>query len=365
MNKRLNEIQFARAFAMFAVLFVHFSSTGLGTVLPESGTFYVYSTFNTLGKIGVPVFFFLSGLVLFYSYNKRPFTKDTIISFYKKRLKYIIVPYIFISILYFACKVYLYYDFTSLSVMLQRFFDELLHGKAYTHLYFLFVLIQFYLVFPLLLYVFKKVKVHVLTVLVISLLLQFAWFYVNKNYVQVEARGSIFLSYLSFFLFGAAVGVNYLKLDEWWSANKKKCGFFAVVLFSIAAGSLIFVDISIRIGTIAEWLPSTPYRSYIFDGLWVLLGLAGCMMTLWLGKMVIALHNEPLSRFLNRLASLSFGIYLLHPFFLIFFRDALPANTPLVFHSWQLFTAIAITAICWVLTHYISKMKYGWLLIGK
>lgn len=365
MNKRLEEIQFARAFAMFTVLFVHFSSTGLTAMPVTSEMFYVYSTFNTIGKLGVPVFFFLSGLVLFYSYNKRPFTKETMMSFYKKRMKFIIIPYVMISIFYFVAKTVIYNNYASLNEMLQQFFNQLLMGKAYTHLYFLFVLIQFYLVFPFILYVFKKVKVRVFPVLIISIIIQFAWFYINKNYIQVEARGSIFLSYISFFLFGAAVGVNYLQLDQWWDENKKKFSIAIVTLFMIALVPLMFVDMSIRAGTIAEWLPSSPYRSYIFDWLWVFLGVTGGVMTLWMGKMVIRLNSNHLSNFLNQLANLSFGIYLIHPFFLIFFRAWLPGTSPLVFHGWQLFTAIAITAICWILTSVINKNKYGWIIIGK
>ncbi|MEG0473099.1 MAG: acyltransferase [Solibacillus sp.] len=365
MNKRLEEIQFARAFAMFAVLFVHFSSTGLVAMPVTSEMFYVYSTFNTIGKLGVPVFFFLSGLVLFYSYNKRPFTKETMISFYKKRMKFIIIPYVMISIFYFAGKVVVYNNYSSVYEMVQAFVSQLMVGKVYTHLYFLFVLIQFYLIFPFILYVFKEVRVRVIPVLIISLIIQFTWFYVNKNFIQVEARGSIFLSYFSFFLFGAAVGVNYLQLDKWWDENKKKFAVITVSLFAIALVPLLLVDMSIRAGTIAEWLPSSPYRSYIFDWLWVFFGLTGGIMTLWLGKMVIRLNYSHLSSFLNQLANLSFGIYLIHPFFLIFFRAGLPGTTPLLFHGWQLFTAIAITAICWVITSVLSKNKYGWIIIGK
>lgn len=39
MNKQLDEVQYARAFAMFAVLFVHFSSTGLRGLLLNQARF--------------------------------------------------------------------------------------------------------------------------------------------------------------------------------------------------------------------------------------------------------------------------------------------------------------------------------------
>lgn len=364
MNRKLEEVQFARAFAMFAVLFVHFSSTGLGALDVGSGMFYIYSSFNTVGKLGVPVFFFLSGLVLLYSYRNKEFSFETMKAFYKKRLKYIIIPYISISLLYFTGKWMFFYDYTAVEAV-RTFVVQLFTGKVYMHLYFMFVLIQFYLVFPLILYVFKKFNLKVLPVLIGSLIIQFAWYYLNKHYFVVTSRGSFFISYLSFFVTGAAVGFHYLRLDEYWNRSKRRVTFFIVAAFSISAVTLIVGDISIKMNTLNNWLPPSDYRTLILDGFYTALGLTGGLMCIWLGKVVLSLNNFKLSHFLNRLAALSFGIYLFHPLFLIFTRMLLQGGTPIVFHSWQLITAVVVTALSWMLTRLVSRNKYGWLLIGK
>ena len=364
MKRKLEEVQFARAFAMFAVLFVHFSSTGLGAMEVGSDMFYVYSSFNTIGKLGVPVFFFLSGLVLLYSYRNKDFKTETIKAFYIKRLKYIIIPYISISLFYFIVKWMLYYDYTA-ALAIKTFVQQLFTGKVYMHLYFMFVLIQFYIVFPFILYIFKKYNLRVLPAFIGSLIIQFAWYYLNKNYFGVTSRGSYFISYFSFFVTGAAIGFHYMRLDEMWNRSKKWISVCIVALFLISAVTLITADITTKTNTLSEWLPPSDYRTLMLDGFYTALGLTGGFMCIWLGKMVMAIHNAQLSRFLNQLAAMSFGIYLFHPFFLIYARLLLPGGSPIVFHSWQLITAIVITAISWIITHFVSKNKYAWLIIGK
>lgn len=364
MKRKLEEIQFARAFAMFAVLFVHYSSTGLGAMPAGSDMFYVYSTFNTIGKLGVPVFFFLSGLVLLYSYRNKEFTAQTIKDFYIKRLKFIVIPYVSISVFYFLTKWILYYDYSLLEAI-KIFISQLFNGKVYMHLYFMFVLIQFYLVFPFILYTFKKFNLNVLPALIGSLVIQFGWYYLNRTYFGVESRGSYFLSYLSFFVTGAAIGFHYTRLDEFWNKSRKLLSVMILTAFLLSAVVLVLSDISIKMNTLSDWLPPSEYRTLILDGFYTALGLTGGLMMIWLGKMVMALNRPAISNFLNQLASMSFGIYLFHPFFLVFARLLLPNGNPIIFHLWQISTAIVVTAISWIVTHYISKNKYGWLLIGK
>src|SRR5690606_33326094 len=125
-------------------------------------------------------------------------------------------------------------------------------GKVYMHLYFLFVLIQFYLIFPFILFIFKKFNLKVLPALIGSLIIQFAWYYLNKNYFVVTSRGSYFISYLPFFVTGAAVGFHYLRLDENWNRSKKWLSFFIVAAFLISAITLIIGDITLQMNTLSN-----------------------------------------------------------------------------------------------------------------
>lgn len=359
---KLFEIQYARAFAMVAVLFVHFSSIGLVGSPLDSTMSHVYGLMNSIGRLGVPAFFLLSGLVLFYTTNKRPFNAETIKTFYKKRIKFIIIPYIFISLVYFVSTSVVYYKYPLVDGI-QLFIKQLFTGQTHMHLYFLFILIQFYLIFPILYYVYKKSKLSIGALLVISLIVQFAWVFLNKHYFEVSNRSIIFLTYFSFFAFGGALGLYYEKVRE--ALSKVSFKLLSIVTFIVAVALMYTFDRTARTGVMYSYITDSAVISTLFDVLWTLLGISASICFLVVGKWIVDRQFVRTEKVLNRIADVSFGIYLIHPFFLMIFIELQPANTPLVFHSWQIITAVAVTALSWIATVIISKNKFGWLLIGK
>ena len=93
--------------------------------------------------------------------------------------------------------------------------------------------------------------------------------------------------------------------------------------------------------------------------------MSAAICFLVVGKWGVDRHFFRTEKLLNPIADLSFGIYLIHPFFLMIFIELQPADTPLVFHLWQIIAAVAVTALSWLATVVISKNKFGWVLIGK
>ena len=138
-RKSLNEIQLARAFAILAVITVHSTSSGVTNIEPDSFLFPIYNFLNIAGKLGTPTFIMLSSFVLFYNYYPRETNWSLMRKFYIKRLKFILVPYILFSAIYFAIKWYIYYDYPSLTFALNKFLTLLALGKAHPHLYFVFI----------------------------------------------------------------------------------------------------------------------------------------------------------------------------------------------------------------------------------
>ena len=138
MSKRLYELDFARVTAMFAVLIIHATSTFLSadshfTLLGSSIPFWL----NQAARFAVPLFFLLSGLSLSVSRQQTSF-----LAFDKKHLVKIGVPYLLWSLLY---GLWFHRPLT-----LPRFLSGLITGNLAPHLYFVVVLLQLYLLFPLL-----------------------------------------------------------------------------------------------------------------------------------------------------------------------------------------------------------------------
>ena len=200
-RKNLKEIQIARAFAILAVLCVHGFSNAI-TNLDNSSMFYpVYNLLNSVGKLGTPTFIMLSSFILFYTYYQYPINKQFIWRFFKKRIKFILVPYMFFSLFYFLFK-WFYIDeisYTSFSAVLEKLQFYLVYGKAHPHLYFVIISIQFYLFFPLMLWIIKKSHFVRKYAIIIGIFIQAIWIFMNRQYFQVEFKGSVALSYATFY----------------------------------------------------------------------------------------------------------------------------------------------------------------------
>ena len=108
------ELDLVRAFAIIGVIIVHATALTVVTLDPQSSLYGFYHLLNIAFKYGTPTFIFLSSFVLFLNYYHRPLDAALIKRFYTRRLLHVVLPYVIISILYFAVKTYYYYSFDSL-----------------------------------------------------------------------------------------------------------------------------------------------------------------------------------------------------------------------------------------------------------
>ncbi|WP_284640546.1 acyltransferase [Paenibacillus silviterrae] len=144
MNKqRLTEIEYLRAFAFLAVVLQHTIGHYAyiqGTSLADG----VMLGFLLLAaKFAVPMFIFITGLVLFYNdKGKVPYG-----TFLRKRSKDILLPYLLWSILYSIID-----NRSALTdwTFLRELGLDLVTGKASYHLWYIVMIFQFYLAYPFL-----------------------------------------------------------------------------------------------------------------------------------------------------------------------------------------------------------------------
>lgn len=360
-RKHLDEIQYARAFAILGVLAVHSSSTGAVGV--EAGTWihYFYNFLYAAGKLGTPTFIFLSSFVLFYTYYYRPLTGKLIKTFYLKRLLYILLPYFVFSLIYFLNQTYHSIGFNDISFLVGDFFNKVLTGKAHSHLYFVFISVQFYLMFPFLLYLFKKVEFVRKYAIFIGIFIQWAWVIANSNYFQITMKGSISLSYMMYFFLGAFLGVYYEQVIVWVKDWRKSTIWIAVILFGYGFMVNFYTGI-IYLTRIDQSL----FSSRIIEFAWSTHAMFAAVVIFLAAHLTKVKFSERVKNVLTELGTVSFGIYLIHPLVLFYFRMWLPSGEPLIFHGWQILSLFVSLFGSWAIVRLsYNYLSYSWIIFGK
>lgn len=338
-QERLPQLDLFRAFAIFGVISVHATSSAAAQQALVSPFYYVYNWFNIFFKIGTSSFIFLSAFVLFYNYYSKPINRELIGRFYKKRLTYIIIPYILVSCCYFTLLALQRGDFVNNSKMyeLQQLGTKLLTGTAYTHLYFIFISIQFYIMFPLILWIFQKLRnQRVLQAMIIPLGigLQLGFYFLNKYELHLSNKGSYALSYIGYYLLGAVIAVFFDKIKDWLHSDWKDMsikgkGWTALLWGGWLVSSFAHVQLwyVYRSGI---GRPSTTW----FEIMWEAQTLLAAIVLLRAAFIVYRKGASWFIKALTRIGELSFGIYLFHPFILMYYRKFTGGSAMLGDSAW-------------------------------
>lgn len=365
-REKLSEVQLVRAMAIIGVLSVH--STSFATLQMKDSNFYwMYSFMNIFMKIGTPTFLFLSSFVLFYNYFSRPLDSKLIGNFYKKRLKYIIIPYCLFSVFYFVILHFTHYRDRALDETLIKFFTQLATGKAYTHLYFVFISIQFYLLFPICLWLFKRKPAIAKWSIPIGLAIQWGFILLNKYALQVPNKGSWSLAYMSYFMLGAFLGIYYPKLKNWLIISRENATAPRIVSWI----ALWTVGLCAGLGHVYIWhttrLYGASYNSLLYELMWNVHTYTFAIMAFQIA-FLLRRHAWPwLVNGMHRLGEISFGIYLIHPFFLFVYRNFPPhtSKSPLL-HMWYAGGFLSALILSWITVSLTVRfVPQSWLIFGS
>jgi len=186
----LLSIDFMRSICCILVITIHVTAAFWYVFEPGSLQFKTIIQINTLSKFAVPAFIFISGFVLFYVYSSRELR---LIEFYKKRMFRVIIPYIIWSIIYILAN----YIAVGQPVNLKSLAYYFVLGKANYHLYYISLILQFYLVFPLLLKLYQRFSNPIIPVGLLTIL-NFTFI----SFVKINFSDRIFIFYLMFFILG-------------------------------------------------------------------------------------------------------------------------------------------------------------------
>ncbi|WP_228728129.1 acyltransferase [Brevibacillus composti] len=150
-KERIVELDYVRSFAFLAVVYQHVIGVYIRKPGVSEETSFLFGMLFQLLKFAVPAFVFVTGLVLVYNYYERLHYPR----FIQKRFTEIIVPYGFWSLVYMV----LHHDITRIN--LDTFLvigKKLLTGSASYHLWFVVMIFQFYLLYPVILRLFRSAR---------------------------------------------------------------------------------------------------------------------------------------------------------------------------------------------------------------
>jgi len=297
MQNRLREIDFIRAFAALSVIAIH--TTGQYTNASR-----VALLWNTAMRYAVPLFIFLSGFVVYYSDNGKKNFSCT--AFWYRRLKKILIPYILwnaIYMIYFAR-----HDLASITEnipgLLYKLETNIITGLGTYHLYFILIIIQMYIIYPLLRVLAGRfMKATLLVSFAVTLYCQ------SIIYLGVQNKATIPGTYIPFFMLlpvwifffvsGMYISRNIGKINEWLAGR----GILISALWLISFIVLILdskltstQDLSIKPSVIL-------YTAAAFMGLYYI----SAKLTYIKGRLL---------DFLDFISEQSFLIYLSHVLFL-------------------------------------------------
>lgn len=368
-KERIPELDILRGLAFLAVVFQH--SLGYYAQSPDirPAEAAVLGMILHFTKFAVPAFVFVTGATLFYNYYDRL----NYPSFIKKRALDILAPYLIWTCIYEI-------HFNGLphisAVWLKEFGKTVLSGSEIYHLWFVIMIFQFYLAYPLLLYSFKKARGMLSsrprTVSAVILLAGgYAWLmWVSHSYIPqenlhlpsslwqalfIDYRDRNFLFFIFYFIMGGLAGAGIMKWRFFVSRSVSWNSFLFAALYVWIGYELLAGGLGGRI----DFNCSTPLKpSMFFYTVSEILLVYGLAMT-------ISGRVSYLRSFLAFTGKYSYGAYLSHALALKYAVSELGAILPaghIVLSSVLAFVLCALGSLA--LTFLIGFLPYGKLVIG-
>lgn len=298
---RLVELDILRAFAILGVILIHILGASFQFQTKWGLTWDIYVICDQFLRFAVPVFVFLSGFTLGLKYLHKKFS---LVDFYRRRV-WRILPWYF----FWSAVIYFYTHYIGVENDFHYPLWKLIFlGKVDYHLYFVSMIFQLYLIFPVILFFLQKF---------------------SRKFVAL-----VFLFQVSLYLFSSFAAQGMIKLNFLWG-DQQQYVFFGTWIFYFVLG-VIFAQKEYSSAQIAKLRKISIYLTVlglilsIADSIWVTRSTGDLIIAArssrvsvmmyacgWLisaivwGKKLLGLPNM-LKSFLIYLGNRSYIIYLLH-----------------------------------------------------
>lgn len=286
MANRLGQFDQLRSVAALAVIGIHVSANYAAGFQPA----YII---NQMVRFSVPLFVILSGLLLYRSSEHEFSLPD----FWKKRGQRILWPYLIWSAIYFLYDIAVQGVPGAGSMVIRVIGGHLLRGSAFYHLYFMVVIIQLYVLFPLLREGIRKNPFFLLmTSLLITLVMQSLLYLHALNIIILPAGpGDFYWLGFPVWLFYFCLGMFHASRPHTGRINTSESVLLAAWIFSFAI-------------LLLEGRASGLYASSIKPTVLVYTVASYCLFYKYFFP-----RNRDASPVVQWLSEQSFLIYLMHP----------------------------------------------------
>lgn len=353
--KWFDEVDILRGFAILAVILIHVCGTV--TQVSSLNALVITNFFIAIFSFAfaVPLFVFVSG----FSLSNKYYGSFSYSRFLRKRLNFIIPPYIIFSIFYSIVS----NGFNSMS-SLHTTLNILLTQNYNGFLWFIPLIIQFYLLYPPIIraydYFNHVSKLKLLFGLAIAM--QMLWNIITFG--QPIGASIPFISHLLYFLLGIYTARNY----EWVKLNI--LNIKKIYIYGVLALSLVFMT-----GLTYIWLIRFTYIDSYFKGTALYFILPICLLlALFIFILVLCIRA---SLYLTEAKNLSahvfqsfgcrsLGIYLVHPYFIFILLPKSLENFGLSVYSGSyyvlLFTMAAL--LSYLVVYLLNFVPHSEFIIG-
>ncbi|GEL13839.1 acyltransferase [Lapidilactobacillus concavus] len=258
-------------------------------------------------------FMFMTGLVLFLNYYHCE--QPNWWQFWKKRYTSVGIPYLAWNILLLALTDFFAETLFSGGHYWQNLLTNISHGSSF-YLYYVFVIFQLYLIFPVLVKIFRRFERHHLLILAISLLVQFGLLVGIKYGLPhldrsdwpywFRAYGMNIFVYQAYFVVGAYAAIHYAEVVRFLKKWAKQIRWMAAGLALGTVGLYFFNQNVLKLSFASTEIVHQPYLmiyALTMIGVVFLIGLS------YAARRETQL-NPAIDRLIKLGSKISFGIYL-------------------------------------------------------
>lgn len=342
MNKERNyTLDIVRIIAILAVVMIHVSADFISSYAPLSWEYITGNIFDSLSRIGVPLFVMISGSLMLD--EQRNITPRIM---FRKYVKNVLVLLVFWSALYDFVFQILYPFVTGSTISIKSFVAAFVFGHY--HMWYLYMIIGLYVVTPFLrAFTTKENQNLVRLFLIIALAVQFLLPIIQVLTIWVE-QATYYIQLVDQFHLDFFCGYTTYYLAGWYISHigfKNKPTKYLIYFMCI---------VSLLITIFGTQLTGDYENTYSNMNLFVFLYSVGVYTAL--NNLKFVLHDRT-KNILTSLSRLTFGVYMIHPALLTAVHALVPYNNSMpVFYVLAIY--IVILLLSFVLSVIAAKIPY-------